>query len=157
VPDACWLQGHGVPRADLGGVQVGGAAAACGGGLPAPRQRGRPVERPAGGLRRRPRLQSAQPHVLRPMTPVGAVAAIILAVQDSDLQRAGCVCRSYTCRQKTGSFRYSVVRRRQERRMGGLFNYRWRASWRPTNMCTCTLPSASHGTMGNSTRAKDLI
>lgn len=62
------MQEPGVPGAELVGVQVGDEeAAGGGGGLQDPRQRRRPVERPAGRLRRRPRLQDPQPHVLRPL------------------------------------------------------------------------------------------
>jgi hypothetical protein len=62
------LQKRGVPWAERGGVQVGGEEeAGGGGGVPDPGQRGRPVERPAGRMRRGPRLQGAQPHVPGPV------------------------------------------------------------------------------------------
>jgi hypothetical protein len=65
------LQNAGVPRAELVGVQVGDEEAAGGGRVPHPRQRRGPVERPAGRLRRRPRVQDTQPHVLRPVISIG--------------------------------------------------------------------------------------
>jgi hypothetical protein len=69
--DVSWLpappQDSGVPRAELVDLQVGGQEAARGRRLQDPRQRRGPVERPAGRLRRRPRVQDTQPHVLCPL------------------------------------------------------------------------------------------
>lgn len=65
--DRVCLQESGVPRAELVGVQVGDEEAARGRRLQDPGQRRGPVERPAGRLRRRPRVQDTQPHVLRPL------------------------------------------------------------------------------------------
>jgi hypothetical protein len=61
------LQDPGVPRAELVGLQVGDEEAARRRRLQDPRERRGPVERPAGRLRRRPRVQDTQPHVLRPL------------------------------------------------------------------------------------------
>ncbi|KAG2618958.1 hypothetical protein PVAP13_3NG140709 [Panicum virgatum] len=57
----------GVSRAELVGVQVGDEEAARGRRLQDPRERRGPVERPAGRLRRRPRVRDTQSHVLRPL------------------------------------------------------------------------------------------